>query len=212
MSHSAEKICRRILQCFTFFEYRKVLCIRGVCHDFLSKNFCLTILENLEVEPFCVSENFWHRIILWIRGGGEYHDFPSETYCRTVSKNFLAKPFCAVFHEICGSDKNYGYVVEGREYYVFLSMFFCFTLPKKFIREHFSVSFFWATIKISDQRGWSSRFLDEIVFSHSTKNFHRETLPRFRKILLLKLFMHKRGVSRFSVRNLLSHNPDYLRN
>ena len=56
LSHSAEKVCRRILQCFTFFEYRKVSCIGGVCLDFLSGNFGLTILENLVVEPFCVSE------------------------------------------------------------------------------------------------------------------------------------------------------------
>ena len=70
MSHSAEEVCRGILQCFTFFEYGKVLCIRGVCQDFLSNIFGLTILENLVVEPFCVSEKFWYRITLGIRGGG----------------------------------------------------------------------------------------------------------------------------------------------
>ena len=56
LSHNAEKVCRRILQCFTFFECRKVSCIGGVWHDFRSGNFGLTILENLVVEPFSVSE------------------------------------------------------------------------------------------------------------------------------------------------------------
>ena len=79
--------CRGILQCFTIFGYRKFLCMRGVCQDFLSKYFSLTVPENLVAEPFCVSELFWYRINLWIRGGPEYHDFPSEIFCRTVLKN-----------------------------------------------------------------------------------------------------------------------------
>ena len=31
------------LQCVTIFGYRKILCLRGLCHDFLSKFFCLTV-------------------------------------------------------------------------------------------------------------------------------------------------------------------------
>ena len=102
MSHSAEKVCRGILQCFTFFEFAKVLCIRGVCHDFLSKSFGLTILEILVVEPFCVSEKFWYQIIFWIRGGGgglsrfsvrnflspSAEKFHSGTFLCCVSENF----------------------------------------------------------------------------------------------------------------------------
>ena len=56
LSHNAEKVCRRFLQCFTFFECRKVSCIGGVWHDLPSKNFGLTVLENLVVETICVSE------------------------------------------------------------------------------------------------------------------------------------------------------------
>ena len=39
LSHSAEKLPTRTLQCFTNFGYRKVLSFRGLCHDFLSNIF-----------------------------------------------------------------------------------------------------------------------------------------------------------------------------
>ena len=35
------------------FRYRKVLCFRGLCHDFLSKVFCHTVAKNFVEEPFC---------------------------------------------------------------------------------------------------------------------------------------------------------------
>ena len=41
----------------------------GGYHDFLSKLFCLTVPKNFVGEPFCVSEKFWYRKTLWIRGG-----------------------------------------------------------------------------------------------------------------------------------------------
>ena len=56
----------------------------------------------------CVSENFWWRKCLWIRGRGKYQDFPSEIFCLTVPKNFVEEPFCAVFQKISGSEKVYG--------------------------------------------------------------------------------------------------------
>ena len=56
-------------------------------HDFPSKICCLTIPKNF-VGDFCVSENFWYRNILWMRGGGrECHDFPLEFFasqCRKI--------------------------------------------------------------------------------------------------------------------------------
>ena len=39
LSHSAEKLRKRTLQCFTIFGYRKVLCSRRLCHDLLSNIF-----------------------------------------------------------------------------------------------------------------------------------------------------------------------------
>ena len=62
-------------------------------HDFPLKNFCLTVPKNFVEEPFCVSENFCYRKILWIRGGGGREE---------VSKIFRRKFFlsrCRKFRE-----------------------------------------------------------------------------------------------------------------
>ena len=61
MSHSAEKFSRGTLQCVTNFGYRKILCFRELCHDFVSNFFCLTVPKNFIGETFCacVSEKFW---------------------------------------------------------------------------------------------------------------------------------------------------------
>ena len=53
LSHSAEKFRRRTIQCATDFGYRKILCFKKFCHDFVSKFFCLTVPKNLVEEPFC---------------------------------------------------------------------------------------------------------------------------------------------------------------
>ena len=53
LSHSAEKIRRGTLKCVLNFGYRKVLCFRGLCHDFRSRTFCLTALKHFVEEPFC---------------------------------------------------------------------------------------------------------------------------------------------------------------
>ena len=55
LSHSAEKFRRGTLQCVTDFGYRKVLCFRGLCQDFPSKVFCLTVPKNFVGELFSVS-------------------------------------------------------------------------------------------------------------------------------------------------------------
>ena len=52
LSHSAEKFRRGTLQCVTNFGYRKILCFRELCHDFVSKFFCLTVPKNFVEEPF----------------------------------------------------------------------------------------------------------------------------------------------------------------
>ena len=38
-------------------------------HDFPLKIFCLTVPKKIVGEAFCVSENFWCRKTLWIKGG-----------------------------------------------------------------------------------------------------------------------------------------------
>ena len=52
LSHSAEKFRRGTLQCVTNFGYRNILCFRELCHDFVSKFFCLTVSKNFVEEPF----------------------------------------------------------------------------------------------------------------------------------------------------------------
>ena len=52
LSHSAEKFRRRTLQCVTNFGYRKILCFRELCHDFVLKIFCHTVPKNFVEEPF----------------------------------------------------------------------------------------------------------------------------------------------------------------
>ena len=52
LSQSAEKFRRGTLKCVINFGYRKILCFRGLCHDFPSKVFCLTVPKHFVEEPF----------------------------------------------------------------------------------------------------------------------------------------------------------------
>ena len=51
LSHSAEKIRSGTLQFVTGFGYRKILCLRGLCHDFPSNIFCVTVPKHFVEEP-----------------------------------------------------------------------------------------------------------------------------------------------------------------
>ena len=53
LSLSAEKFCSETFQCVSNFVYRKILCFRELCHDFVLKFFCLTVPKNFIREPFC---------------------------------------------------------------------------------------------------------------------------------------------------------------
>ena len=58
LSHSAKKFRRGTLQCVTNFGYRKILCFRELCHDFVSKFFCLSAEKfHRGTLLICVSEN-----------------------------------------------------------------------------------------------------------------------------------------------------------
>ena len=59
---------------------------KGISHVSVSF-FCLTLPKNFVRDPFCVSEKFWYRNILWI--GREYHMFPSSFFRLTLPKNFV---------------------------------------------------------------------------------------------------------------------------
>ena len=76
MAHSTKKLRRGTLLCFTNFNvwYQKMLEIRGggVSRSSI-KLFCLTVLNRLVEECFCVSENFGYRKKLCLTG--EHYDF-----------------------------------------------------------------------------------------------------------------------------------------
>ena len=130
LSHSTEKLRRGNL-CF-----RTVLVSKNVKdkrerghHDFPSKICCLTIPKDFVAET-CVSEKFWYRKILWMRGEGrECHDFPLEIVCLTVPKIFAEEPFCVA--------ENFWYRKMSRRrergHHDFPSKFCCLTVPKNFV-------------------------------------------------------------------------------
>ena len=65
---------------------------------------------------------------------------------------------------------------------------------------------------VRDKRGGGNHdFLSKLYLSHSTKSFRRVTLVCFRKFRVSKNFMPKRGISPFSIENLLSHSTETLR-
>ena len=89
---------------------------------------------------------------------------------------------------------------KGGSLTFFCRGFFCFTLPKNFIREHFTDSLFLGIWKKGDKRGAGITVYRQTYFSHSGKKFRKGTHPRFRKLLVLKIFMHKRGYHEFPSR------------
>ena len=76
---------------------------RGEYQDFPPKTFCPTVPKISVGEPFCVSQKFWYRKNLWIRGGEEGEEgeegenitiFCPEIFCPTVPKISVGEPFC----------------------------------------------------------------------------------------------------------------------
>ena len=83
----------------------------------------------------------------------------------------------------------------GRKLHGFVEIFLNLTGPKK-LRQGTNLCFrkFLVGKKISRIRGGGvSRFSVEKILSHCTKILHWRTLWCFRKILLSKIFMHRRG-------------------
>ena len=78
----------------------------------------------------------------------------------------------------------------------FVENFFISQDRKNFAKEPFCVSenFWWGKNFMDKREGWGvSRFSVEKFSSHCTKIFHWRALRCFRKILLTKIFMHRRG-------------------
>ena len=97
---------------------KKFMDKRGEYQDFPSKTFCPTVPKISVGEPFCVSQNFWYRKNLWIRGGGggrEYHDFLSKILCLTLPKNIVGEHFSvSLFSGIQKFYASEGYVTIFR--------------------------------------------------------------------------------------------------
>ena len=77
------------------------------CHNFPLKICRLTVPENFVGEPFCVSENFWYRKILWIRRGegGSVTFFHRKFVVSQYRKTSSGNP--CLFDKILGIEKNF---------------------------------------------------------------------------------------------------------
>ena len=73
---------------------RKFLCFRGLCHDFSSRTFCLTVPKHFEEEPlYAVFQKFLVAKKFMDKREGEVSRFPSKNSCLTVPKNVVGEPF-----------------------------------------------------------------------------------------------------------------------
>ena len=138
LSHTAEKVRRGTLPCFTeFLASKRFLEKRwlGEYQEFPSKSFCLTLPKKFVGEPISVP--------LYL---GIDKFFASEVKSRFSVENFLSHTAEKVrrgtllcFTEFLAT-KTF---LEKRwlgEYQEFPSKCFCLTLPKKFVGEPISVS------------------------------------------------------------------------
>ena len=82
LSDSAENFRSGTLYCVINFGYRKFLCFRGLCNDFLSKKFSSHSAKKVSRGSLLcyVSEIFRLRKSLQIRRRGKYQDFPSKCF------------------------------------------------------------------------------------------------------------------------------------
>ena len=140
--------------------------------------FCLTVRKNFVEEPFCVSQSFWYRKKLWIRGEdrGSITIFRQKFFV-TVPRIFVGEPLSALL--ISGIEKFHAYEWN-------ITNFYGNFLP------HSTKKFCWGTLlcftkflvskKLMDKGGRRegvSRFSFTTFFSHSARNFRRGTLQCF---------------------------------
>ena len=131
-----------------------------------------------------------------------------HNFCLTVTKNFVGEQFSVSeifnYRKIFFHEKGISrFCVEN----------FCLTAPKNFVGDPFCVSKKFLYRKFSCiGRGGGIMVLPEIFCFTGPKNFVRGAFC-FTKVLVSKKFMDKRGegVSRFSVKNFLSHSAEKSR-
>ena len=133
---------------------------------------------------FRVSKKFMHT-----RG---YHVFPSKIFCLTVPKNFVGESFSVSLTS--GPEKNW--IKEGGCIKIFRRKFFCLS-AENFCRGILYCTNNFGYRKSLDKGGGQYHDFPSEFLSHCIEIFHWRTLWCFRKILLSKIFMHRRGASRF---------------
>ena len=171
-------------------------------HYFPLKNFRLTVPKNFVEEPFFVSQNFWYRKNLWIRGGGEYHEFPSKFLSHCTKIFHWRTLWC--FRKILLS-KSF---MHRRGAAWFCQNFLSHRTEKTSPGNHSVFQKISDRAKyFMDKRGGGYHEFPSKFLSHCTKIFHWRTLWCFRKILLSKSFMHRRGAAWFC-QNFLSHRTE----
>ena len=87
LSHSAENFRMCTVYCVINFGYRKNLCFRGLCHDFPSTNFCLTVPKPLveELSMLCFRK-YLVAIKFMDKREGEISRFHSKILCLYISQ------------------------------------------------------------------------------------------------------------------------------
>ena len=123
-----------------------------------------------------------------------------DFFCLTVPKLLVEEPFSA--------SKKFWYqkilrLRGGREYDELPSKWFVSPDRRKIVEDPFCVSennWYPKTLRVRERKGVGlSLFSAEIDLSHGSETFRRRTLLRFRKLLLSKKVVDKRGLSQLSV-------------
>ena len=189
---------RAPFQCVINFGYRKILCFRGICHDFLS-NFFVSQYRNISqrnpsVQRFRnvpVAKKFMDK------RGWEYQAFLLKTFCLTVPKNLVTEAFFGAIRKNSSSKKRL-WIRGRRKYQYFPSKLFFSSHSAKTFLENSSVLCFRkipVAKKFMDKRWWEYQYFPSKLFfsSHSAETFlENSSVLCFRKIPVAEKFMDKR--------------------
>ena len=140
-------------------------------------------------------QKFWYRNFSCIGGGGGSSQFYRIFFVSQDRNEKRRKGTLLCFRKILVWKKKFmgkrGWGGGGLSR--FPSKFFWLKVSKKIVGETFCVSkTFWYGKKFRDMRG-VSRFSVEILLFHFFGKIRRGALLCFKKILVSKIFMHRRG-------------------
>ena len=156
------------------------------CRNFLSHR---TETKSFVKEPFCFPESFWYRK-KFMDKRGHITISSRKFYVSQCQKISWASLKC--FRKFMVS-KNFRHT---RGYHVFPSKIFCLS-AENFCRGILYCCNNFGYRKSLDKGGGGGNHDFPSVLSHCIEIFHWRTLWCFRKILSSKIFMHRRGASRF---------------